>query len=171
MPQATGTIKSMRKDRKGLQLGDGKWYSSFNPLPEGIEQGVCVTINFKENGNFNNIQGSVQVSGGSPAPAATSSAPQADTTLPTHYEKLNYASLVKTFPVAPDHPDRAIIRQNSLTNAVRYVTALMAANGGTFDPLAVKEDILKYASEFEKYSTGDLEVEAADRLALESTSE
>ena len=167
--QVQGIINSMRRDRKGLQLDDGNWYSSYQPLPQGIDRGAQVSFSFNQKGNFKNIVGVPSVLSEQQAPAANteSSVPVTNAvanTLPPHYQiTRGYATLVKEFPVPFDHPDRAIIRQNSVTNAVN----LIAASGKDLskaDLSHLVEHVLDVAQHLEKYSTGDLEREALDAI-------
>ena len=76
-------------------------------------------------------------------------------------------SMGKTFPVASDHPDRSIIRQNSLARALE-VAKLTIANGvtesmseGDYQTRAdimheVMEMVIPLALQFEAFSTGEL---------------
>jgi len=69
----------------------------------------------------------------------------------------------KVFPVPVDHPDRSIIRQNSLAHATRLLDGEL--DDDDFDALADK--VIALARRFEAYSSGDLEVAEAERLASE----
>ena len=50
---AKGIVKSVRKDRKGVQLEDENWYSQFSEVD--CNKGDLVTIDYKINGHFKNI--------------------------------------------------------------------------------------------------------------------
>ncbi len=71
----------------------------------------------------------------------------------------------KVFPIPLLHGDRAIVRQNSVTNAVKLFTdctALDALHKMTSDELC--DHVIAMARKLEAYSCGDIESEAADRL-------
>lgn len=174
--KVSGSIKSMRKDRKGFQLDNGEWYSAYRPLPEALGQGVVVEFDFVSKGQWKNIQGSVQTVAGATSTNETSQAHEATgggataPQLPNHYLNTNYASLIKQFPLPFDHPDRAIVRQNSLTNAVNLLTSM----GHDLSKMKVDnmvDHVLEIAQKFEEYSTGDLERKALDALTEEPASE
>jgi len=64
------------------------------------------------------------------------------------------------FPMGLRDKGRAINRQNALTNAVAYVTVM---GGGDKD--VTPDLVIEIARKFEAYTTGDLEREAAEKLA------
>jgi hypothetical protein len=76
-----------------------------------------------------------------------------------------YGAPAKVFPIPPLHGDRAIVRQNSITNATKAV-ADFASNGDveleTMDAYA--EMIIHIARKFEAYSCGDLDMQAAEEM-------
>jgi len=89
---------------------------------------------------------------GAPAVTATAVAPS----------KPSYGAAAKVFPIPPLHGDRAIVRQNSITNAVKLVC-------DTPDPdLTIMEERAQKAIEiarmFEAYSCGDLDLAAAEQM-------
>jgi len=66
------------------------------------------------------------------------------------------------FPVPVDHPDRSVIRQNSLTQAREVVL-----NNRHFCELGVDEhvdEIVRIAHKFERYSAGDEIAEAMEEM-------
>ena len=79
MPTMTGEIKSMRKDRKGVKMEDGEWYSAFNASQMGsAEWKDTVTFEYIEKGPYKNIKGNVTVTGaasGATSVAGSTSAP------------------------------------------------------------------------------------------------
>ena len=158
-----GVVEAVRKDSKGLMIA-GTWYSSFNAFSDIMKSDV-VSFNFTEKGQWKNIKGPIEKVTGVAVSDATSStetmAPQAQASqeVPAHYMTARgYLTKVQTFPVAADHPDRAIIRQNSLTNAVNLVNHL---DMDSEIPNEAAEVCIEVAGIFERYSTGDLEMEAA----------
>lgn len=162
MSKVVGTVQAMRRDRKAIQV-DGVWYSSYTPINGTVGNGVDVEFDFVTKGSFNNIKGAIVVTGGSaaePAPSAAlvTAAKEYRQNLPEHYQNLNHATLVKSFPVPLLHPDRSIIRQNALNHATQVVLSRSSAAGKNAD--AVADDIIKTAIKFEAYATGQLELEA-----------
>ena len=93
--------------------------------------------------------------GGSAAPAATSSPARA-----------SYGS-PKVFPIPPLHGDRAIVRQNSITNATKLVSDALCNGKKEVDLAAAAEQIISIARMFEAYSCGDIEALAAEEMSNE----
>jgi hypothetical protein len=82
--------------------------------------------------------------------------------------KAPYSPPTKVFPIPLLHGDRAIVRQNSITNATKAVNDYCGA-GGDF-PETIEEYtqvIIETARKFEAYSCGDLDAMAAEKLAAE----
>ena len=75
-----------------------------------------------------------------------------------------YGAPAKVFPIPPLHGDRAIVRQNSITNATKAVCDYFDSNDGinTVDEYA--ELIIQVARKFEAYSCGDLDMQAAEEM-------
>jgi len=160
---SNGVVEAVRKDDKGLMIA-GAWYSSFNAF-SGITKGDVVSFSFAEKGQWKNIKGPIEkvtgiaVGSESVSQPSTTSATQQE--LPPHYMiAKGYMSKVQTFPIPVDHPDRAIVRQNSLTNAVNML-AHAKIFMGLDDASLMAEVTIEIATIFEKYSTGQLEMEAA----------
>lgn len=168
---SNGVVEAVRKDNKGLMIA-GTWYSSFNAF-SGIMKSDVVSFNFIEKGMWKNIKGPIEkVTGVAVSDAivsASSGTTQPDAPeLPPHYTiARGYMTKVQSFPVAFDHPDRAIIRQNSLTNAVNLLGHI-GLDGAT-DNINAAEVAIEVAAIFEKYSTGQLEMEAAIAEVAEMT--
>ena len=94
--------------------------------------------------------------GASAAPTAAASAPA----------KGSYTPAAKVFPIPPLHGDRAIVRQNSITNATKAVSDWIGSDGvsvGNLDEYA--ETIIRIARMFEAYSCGDLDLAKAEEMA------
>lgn len=167
-----GVVEAVRKDNKALNIG-GNWYSSYEGF-SGISKNDVVSFEFTVKGQWKNIKGAIEkVTGGAgadDAPTLRGTSPNAEE-LPPHYMiARGYMNKVQVFPIPFDHPDRAIIRQNSLTNAVN-----MMAHGDILasidDSGLMAEACIEVASIFEKYSTGQLEMEEAERLVAEQHTE
>lgn len=50
-----GLVKSIKKDRKGILLSDGKWYSHFSNEVT-CKVGDNVSVEYKQNGDFRNFE-------------------------------------------------------------------------------------------------------------------
>lgn len=87
---------------------------------------------------------------GAPTTLTASSAPTKTYTPPS-----------KVFPIPLLHGDRAIVRQNSITNATKLVTELCANSKAAPDFDALAGLIVDLAKRFEEYSCGDLDAAAA----------
>ena len=61
METVSGTITAVRKDRKGFQIDNNDWYSSWDPVT--AERGDNVVFNYVQKGQYKNIKGKVNVSG------------------------------------------------------------------------------------------------------------
>lgn len=72
----------------------------------------------------------------------------------------------KVFPIPPLHGDRAIVRQNSITNATKLVCDLSNYESWS-DGKDAADEIIAIARMFEAYSCGDLEAEAAAKMMEE----
>lgn len=145
-----GTIEAVRKDGKAFKLqGDG-WYSAFKAEQlSGAQKGDQVEFNYKTNGNFKNIDGSVTRlgSGGGSAPQAAGGG---------NAPKRQYnAGGGRSFPVGKTDGGRAINYQNAVTNAVKFLE-YTKANGAT------PEDVIEVARYFAAFTTGDMDMESAE---------
>lgn len=68
----------------------------------------------------------------------------------------------KPFPIPALHGDRAIVRQNSITNATKAVCDFYDTNPDSMDDYAT--EIIRVARMFEAYSCGDLDAEMAAQM-------
>ena len=81
--------------------------------------------------------------------------------------KPTYSPPTKVFPIPLLHGDRAIVRQNSITNATKAVQDFGVEdpeNLGLEDYAAL---IIKVARMFEAYSCGDLDAQLAEAMVAE----
>ena len=92
-------------------------------------------------------------------------APTASTTASVAPAKASYSPPAKVFPIPPLHGDRAIVRQNSITNATKLVTDLAAKSKTETTPSALAAVIVEIAKVFEAYSCGDDDAAAAEQIA------
>lgn len=75
-----------------------------------------------------------------------------------------YGAPAKVFPIPPLHGDRAIVRQNSITNATKAVCDYFKDNEGINSVDEYAELIIQVARKFEAYSCGDLDMQAAEEM-------
>lgn len=96
---------------------------------------------------------------GAPAPTASPS------TAPTKA----YGAPAKVFPIPALHGDRAIVRQNSITNATKAVQDFCSQAGQYPDDSNMYADlIIEVARKFEAYSCGDLDMQMAESMVAGS---
>jgi hypothetical protein len=110
---------------------------------------------YGKNVDLTSVQMIKKSSGGTPVTASASPA------------KAPYSPPAKVFPIPLLHGDRAIVRQNSVTNATKAVQDF-----GVEDPENLSlEDyaalIIKVARMFEAYSCGDLDAQLAEAMVAE----
>lgn len=67
----------------------------------------------------------------------------------------------RQFPVPPTSSERTIVRQNSVSNAARIISALIGEGGVA--PGKEAQAVIDLAREFEEYSCGDLERRASEQ--------
>ena len=92
---------------------------------------------------------------GAPAPVAA----------PTGGSKPSYSPPSKVFPIPPLHGDRAIVRQNSITNAVKATDNYLRGEDVTPGSIEEYADfVIEVARKFEAYSCGDLDLAAAEEM-------
>jgi hypothetical protein len=84
--------------------------------------------------------------------------PAAPATAVVAPSKPSYGPPAKVFPIPPLHGDRAIVRQNSLTNAVNLLKEHIEFDG---DMVKTAEFVVSIARVFEAYSCGDMDYAAA----------
>lgn len=145
-----GTIEAYsNKYGKHSILVGGKWYSSKFEIK--AEKGDTVEFDDKDKGYVNALK-VVGSGGGSPARSSYS----------------GRGSSAPGFPVALDTKDRSIVRQNSLSNAVRLVTDLYAKSADEEKELEELANLcVSVARVFEAYSAGDDDAKAAAAMLEE----
>ena len=142
-----------------IKTGEG-WFSYGFKKPM-FAIGDEVDFQYTENTYGKNVdhasvklitKGAVAVGGGS-----TSAAPA---TTPMRSGG-GYAA--KVFPIPPLHGDRAIVRQNSVTNATKIVMDLIVAESSDAEIVAL--EVIRVARILESYSCGDIDAEMAESYA------
>lgn len=122
--------------------------------------GDTIDFQYTENTYGKNVdEKSVRmITKGAGAPAAASTAPTGGGSRPAYGSP-------KPFPIPALHGDRAIIRQNSITNATKLVTeTLVTGDGSELDFDGIADTIISIARKFEAYSCGDLDAEMAEQM-------
>lgn len=147
--QMTGVVEAVRKDRRGIKVGDD-WYSAYNPSQlNDVEKGDSVKFDYTVKGNFNNIKGAVTKTDGVPNNNSGSGGKKS-------YSRGN-------FPIDPLDGQRSIIRQNALTNARELWAAAYVDRDENID--LVIDSIIYAARRFEAYTAGDLDRQKAQEMA------
>lgn len=150
MGNVSGVVKAVSANKYGHGiLVNDKWYNSKFPIP--AEKGDEVTF---DDGGKNYIKGLKKVGGGT-APSNTGGAAPA---------RAGGGRFGGAFPIPPNDGTRSIVRQNSVTNAVNLVTAMVASKILKIEEAEIASVVFHYAREFEKYSSGDIDKEIEEEL-------
>lgn len=147
------TTKYGSKPTYTLRGTDGKMYNLGFKNP-GISVGDTVNLNYTEGKYGNDVTSATPAIGGTAAVAMTTT-----TTPVAREEKKSYSPPAKVFPIPPLHGDRAIVRQNSVTNACNILAKKFEVDGPF--PMAdadLAEKVITLARKFEAYSCGDLDM-------------
>lgn len=91
----------------------------------------------------------------------------APTTASASPAKAPYSPPAKVFPIPLLHGDRAIVRQNSITNATKAVCDYVGSKEDVATIQDYAEIIVEIARKFEAYSCGDLDAQAAEAMVAE----
>lgn len=137
-------------------MANGERYSYGFKKPT-FKIGDTIDFQFTENTYGKNVDlPSVRLltkgDGATPAPA------------PTTASKPSYSPPTRPFPIPALHGDRAIVRQNSITNATKLVVDSVIPVGEC-DWEALAQEVINVARMFEAYSCGDLDMEQAVAMA------
>ena len=76
-----------------------------------------------------------------------------------------YTPPTKVFPIPPLHGDRAIVRQNSITNATKLIADMQSKSKEVRNEVELANTIIEIAKMFEAYSCGDNDAMAAELMA------
>lgn len=138
---------------------NGEWYQYGFKKPV-FNEGDEIDFQYTESSYGKQVDAkSVRtISKGSGSPTAASTAPSGG-------GKPTYSA--KVFPIPPLHGDRAIVRQNSITNATKLYCDVVSNLDDPVDFDAAAGRIILIARMFEAYSCGDLEAEAAAKMLEE----
>ena len=173
MSEVTGTIEAVGTKEVKTRFGmkptysfkvDGEWYKTgFAKPPAG--KGDTVTFDYTE-GTYGK---EVDAKGMTTARGVPKDAPSSAATPATLRPAPSYGGK-GVFPIPALDGQRAIVRQNALTNAREMV---VAAAGGK--PFVVSDEttnaIIAYARAFEAYACGDLDALRAKELSTGKSKE
>lgn len=153
------TTKFGQKKVYSIKADDGQWYSCGFKKPTA-NAGDEVEFQFTSTSYGNQIDMATFVSlrGGLSSGATAAPAASAPPVRPAYGNK-------GVFPIPALDGQRAIVRQNALTNARELICALPAIGSNTTDLLAA--EIIRIARKFEAYACGDLDREAAEESLAE----
>lgn len=167
MANITGVVTAMSSKEVNTKWGmkptysfqvDGTWFKTGFKKGK-MNKGDNIQFSYTEGAYGNDVDvGSITVVGADAAPA-TASAPQRAPS-PTYGSK-------GVFPIPPLDGQRAIVRQNALTNARELYTSCQPTVLESLEDAAY--EIIKIARVFESYACGDLDtlkaIEMKARLA------
>jgi len=164
MQTVTGNVSDVQD--RGVGHGshfivNGVKYGVYDPKDmTGIAIGDAVSFTAVQRGQYNNVKGSISTTekGSGAVPAA-----QAKPWVPK-------GGGSRSFPIGALDGQRAIIRQNSVTNAVSTVNALLEQSGTDLSLDDKLEIVLRAAKFYEAYSSGDLDAQLANE-AIKSLAE
>lgn len=172
---AQGVVEAVARNNKAFKLeGEADWFTVYRASQlNGAQKGDSVSFEFDEKVSggktFLNVQGDVEVSEGKRSSGRSSGSGGSERRSGSGRGRGDAADSggssayvtdrgfkIPTFPVPADHPDRSIIRQNSLTQA-NAILATMARGGllGDMDADGLVEEAIRLARSFEAYSTGE----------------
>ena len=156
------TTKYGPKPTFSIKGTDGQWYKCGFTKPK-CNEGDTIEVDVKETTYGTEITDpkNITVVGGGGVSVPSTSAPRSG-------GGASRGGYDRVFPVPALSPERAIIRQNALTNAREMVVA--SFGGKPFDANeSVAHSIIAMARQFEAYSTGDLDKAAAfEEAAMEA---
>lgn len=139
---------------------DGEWYGCGFKKPP-CSEGDTVDFTFTE-GTYGKVidEGSIKVISRGAIGGAVLGA--VDVPKSAGSAGKPYGPPAKPFPIPALHGDRAIVRQNALTNAREAVVAAMSSGKGfALDIDVFATQVIALARKFEAYSCGDLDMAEA----------
>jgi hypothetical protein len=153
MSIVTGNVqaKSTTKFGHGIMV-NGNWYNSKFPI--ACDKGDDVEFDDGGKKYVNKLRVTTKGGGADSGVGAKSTGSAGSATVAR--SSGGYSRGV--FPVPADDGSRSIIRQNSVTNAVNLTNTLIAAKKIP-DGHNLEDVIFSWARLFEKYSSGDIDVE------------
>lgn len=156
-----GVVEFVDPRGNAFMIG-GERYSAFKSASlSGAQPGDRVSFLYDEKAGsgvhegkvFRNIRGSVSIVEKASGPSTTVAPKLSETKMAPKYRG--------GFPVPPDDYQRAIIRQNAVTNAIAF---LELAPPKKEDPSVLIENVLRIAKAIEKYTSGDADRETVEAI-------
>jgi hypothetical protein len=163
---ATKTVNTKFGAKSAYSIqADGEWYSYGFKKP-AFNEGDEVNFSFTDGTYGKSVDvATVRVitkGSGSPATASTSaSKAPGNTEVASAPTNRSYGPPAKVFPIPALHGDRAIVRQNSLTNAVNLLKEYFSED---VEMEQRAQYVINIARMFEAYSCGDLDMEEAKKM-------
>ena len=153
MSTVNGVVKakSANKFGFGIMVND-KWYNSKYEI--NVEKGDEVEF---DDGGKSYVRDIKVTKGGGGATATGGSTMASKGSGGTGYAR-------GAFPIPANDGSRAIVRQNSITNAVALLVGLGLKFSDGEDMKEYAYTIINIAREFEKYSSGDLDAELTKQI-------
>lgn len=154
------TTKFGEKQTYSFKGHDGQWYKMGFKKPQ-FNSGDEVEFEFTSTKYGNEVTAVLS------APTATATAPAAAGPSKAPYSRATGSSggySRGVFPIPPTDGQRSIIRQNSLTNALKF----LEVNGMEAKNL---DEVISIARKFEAYSAGDTEAATAMKALKEASDE
>ena len=143
--------KSANKFGFGIMVND-KWYNSKYEI--NVEKGDEVEF---DDGGKSYVRDIKVTKGGGGATATSGSTMASKGSGGTGYAR-------GAFPIPANDGSRAIVRQNSITNAVALFEHLMIDKLELKDMEELAYNVVNIARVFEKYSSGDLDAELTKQI-------
>lgn len=166
---STKPVKTARgmSETFGFKCDDGQWYNSGFKNP-GVKVGDEVDFEFESTKYGNAVKfESIKVNGAASSTSFVAKKPW----VPSAPRGVGAGVYTKPFPIPLLHGDRAIIRQNALTNARELVSNFYNTEGTTYNTEKGMKELARFvitvAREFEAYSAGDVERMEADNVHIE----
>jgi len=161
MAQVTGRIDriSHNYEKFSVQI-NGDWFGTkqeWAPKPEPVA-GETITFESGTTGKY--LQKVVIVSAGGASAQTENASPPPPPTSAGALRGIGVA-MEHPFPVGAFVRERAIIRQNALTNAVKFLGVVGEAE------VYSTEDVIEVAREFEAYTSGDSDREEIEQAVAE----
>lgn len=169
MSTAQGVVESVSSKVRNTKFGpkpaysaliEGQWYSCGFTKPR-FSEGDDVSFSYTEGqyGLEMDVKTAVKTKTAATPPSGATPTAAAPAAKPAPYS----GGSKGVFPIPPLDGQRAIVRQNSITNAVAHLREQLASDSAlTLDDQAAL--IIQLARKFEAYSCGDLDAIMAKEL-------
>lgn len=155
MDQVKGTVESTYGEGNKVKV-DGIWFSNkFKGLPDGCTRGAMVVVNYNNNPKYKNqFWSSIEVQ--SPGTGGGTSG--------SGYKSSGSAPQRSGFPVTYSDHATSIIRQNALTNAIKFCE--LTERGIDPDVWTV-EKVIDIAANFAAWTSGASDAKIREEVERE----